>query len=44
MDLNELSQYVIDGDGTIILRFAGPVTARVVENTLRPALTKAAGQ
>lgn len=36
--------YVIDGDGTIILRFAGPVTARVVENTLRPALAKAAGQ
>jgi cytochrome c biogenesis protein CcmG/thiol:disulfide interchange protein DsbE len=33
--------YVIDGDGTIILRFAGPVTARVVETTLRPALQKA---
>lgn len=36
--------YVIDGDGTIILRFAGPVTARVMEKTLRPALEKAAGR
>ncbi|WP_171167570.1 DsbE family thiol:disulfide interchange protein [Ruegeria sp. HKCCA0370] len=35
--------YVVDGDGTIILRFAGPITQRVIENTLRPALEKAAG-
>lgn len=35
--------YVIDGDGTIILRFAGPITERVIENTIRPALAKAAG-
>ncbi len=35
--------YVIDGEGTIILRFAGPVTQRVIENTIRPALEKAAG-
>ncbi len=34
--------YVIDGEGTIILRFAGPVTQRVIENTIRPALKKAA--
>lgn len=34
--------YVIDGDGTIVLRFAGPVTQRVIEGTLRPALEKAA--
>ncbi|QFT73310.1 DsbE family thiol:disulfide interchange protein [Ruegeria sp. THAF33] len=35
--------YVVDGDGTIILRFAGPITQRVIENTLRPALEKAVG-
>ncbi len=35
--------YVIDGEGTIILRFAGPVTKRVFENTIRPALEQAAG-
>lgn len=34
--------YVIDGDGTIILRHAGPLTERVIEKTLRPALEKAA--
>ena len=33
--------YVIDGDGTVILRFAGPITQRVIESTLRPALEKA---
>ena len=36
--------YVIDGEGKIILRFAGPVTQRVIEKTLRPALEKAKGQ
>ncbi|WP_171234531.1 DsbE family thiol:disulfide interchange protein [Ruegeria sp. HKCCA6837] len=35
--------YVIDGDGTVILRFAGPITQRVIESTIRPALEKAAG-
>ncbi len=33
--------YVIDGEGTIILRFAGPITERVIESTIRPALEKA---
>ncbi|AMY69541.1 DsbE family thiol:disulfide interchange protein [Frigidibacter mobilis] len=33
--------YVIDGEGTIILRFAGPVTQRVIEEQIRPALEKA---
>lgn len=33
--------YVIDGEGTIILRHAGPLTARVIEKTLRPALERA---
>jgi len=34
--------YVVDGDGVIILRFAGPVTGRVLRETLRPAMEKAA--
>ncbi|WIY23602.1 DsbE family thiol:disulfide interchange protein [Parasedimentitalea psychrophila] len=33
--------YVIDGEGTIILRHAGPLTERVIEKTLRPALERA---
>ena len=36
--------YVVDGDGTILMRFAGPVTQRVIENRLRPALEEAAGE
>jgi cytochrome c biogenesis protein CcmG/thiol:disulfide interchange protein DsbE len=35
--------YVIDGEGTIILRFAGPITQRVIDSTIRPALDRAAG-
>lgn len=34
--------YVIAGDGTVILRFAGPVTQRVMDETLRPAIERAA--
>lgn len=33
--------YVIDGDGQIVLRFAGPITDRVMEKTLLPAIEKA---
>jgi cytochrome c biogenesis protein CcmG/thiol:disulfide interchange protein DsbE len=33
--------YVIAGDGTIVLRFAGPVTQRVLQDTLRPAIERA---
>ncbi len=33
--------YLIDGDGTILLRHAGPVTERVMQNTLRPAIKAA---
>lgn len=36
--------YVIAGDGTIMLRFAGPITARVIDSTIRPALEKAAAK
>lgn len=33
--------YVIAGDGTIVLRFAGPITERVIEQTIRPAIERA---
>ncbi|MCR9127227.1 MAG: DsbE family thiol:disulfide interchange protein [Rhodobacteraceae bacterium] len=33
--------YVVDGTGTILLRFAGPITGRVMEETIRPALAAA---
>ena len=35
--------FVIGGDGSIIMRFAGPITERVLENTIRPAIRKAGG-
>lgn len=35
--------YVIDGEGRIVLRFAGPVTQRVIETTIGPAIEKARG-
>ena len=34
--------YVVDGRGRIVLRFAGPVTSRVLEETIRPAMEAAA--
>lgn len=34
--------YVIDGDGKIVLRFAGPITRQELERTLRPAIESAA--
>jgi cytochrome c biogenesis protein CcmG/thiol:disulfide interchange protein DsbE len=34
--------YVLDADGTIILRFAGPITSRIMESTIRPAIASAA--
>lgn len=36
--------YVIDGDGTVILRFAGPVTQRVIDAQIRPALKQAVAE
>ena len=36
--------YVIDGQGRIVLRFAGPITDRILENTIRPAIREAEGQ
>lgn len=36
--------YVIDGNGEIVLRWAGPITSRVIEKTIRPALEDARGR
>ncbi len=33
--------YVIDGNGQIILRFAGPITERAMENQILPAIEQA---
>ncbi|WP_299843635.1 DsbE family thiol:disulfide interchange protein [uncultured Roseovarius sp.] len=33
--------YVIDGDGNVVLRFAGPITERVLDKTIRPAIDAA---
>ena len=35
--------YVIDGDGKVILRFAGPITQRALAARLRPAMAEASG-
>ena len=34
--------YVLAADGTVILRFAGPITQSILESTIRPALRDAA--
>ncbi|RYH10368.1 DsbE family thiol:disulfide interchange protein [Tropicimonas sp. IMCC6043] len=34
--------FVIDGQGRIVLRFAGPITTSVLESKIRPAIAKAA--
>ncbi|SMO76713.1 cytochrome c biogenesis protein CcmG, thiol:disulfide interchange protein DsbE [Thalassovita litoralis] len=36
--------YLIDGEGRIVTRHAGPITQRVIETTLGPAIKKAMGQ
>lgn len=33
--------FIVDGDGKIVMRVAGPVTQRAVESRLRPALAEA---
>jgi cytochrome c biogenesis protein CcmG/thiol:disulfide interchange protein DsbE len=33
--------FVLDGDGRVVLRFAGPVTREALERTIRPALVQA---
>jgi len=33
--------YVIDGEGKVVLRWAGPITADVLERTIRPAIAQA---
>ena len=36
--------FVVDGTGTIVLRFAGPITERSLENRIRPAIEAATGR
>jgi cytochrome c biogenesis protein CcmG/thiol:disulfide interchange protein DsbE len=36
--------YVIAADGTIVLRFAGPITESILESTIRPAMAEAAAR
>ncbi|WP_176438526.1 DsbE family thiol:disulfide interchange protein [Actibacterium lipolyticum] len=33
--------YVIDGNGKIVLRFAGPITQQILNNRIRPAIESA---
>lgn len=33
--------YVLDGDGTVVLRFAGPITRDILEKRIRPAIEAA---
>lgn len=35
--------YVIDGNGVIVLRFAGPITASILAKTIMPAIEAAKG-
>lgn len=36
--------YVIDGNGKVLARVAGPVVQRTIDRTIRPALAEAAGK
>lgn len=35
--------FVVDGEGRIVLRYAGPITHEIVERRIRPAMAEAAG-
>ncbi|MCC0079936.1 MAG: DsbE family thiol:disulfide interchange protein [Rhodobacter sp.] len=35
--------FVVDGDGNIVMRFAGPLTEAVIANQIRPAIERAQG-
>lgn len=36
--------FVVDGEGRVVLRFAGPVTSDILEKRIRPALAEASGK
>ena len=36
--------FVIDGEGNVILRFPGPITERVLDSDIRPAMKAAAAE
>jgi cytochrome c biogenesis protein CcmG, thiol:disulfide interchange protein DsbE len=33
--------FVLDGNGQIVLRYAGPITTEIVESRIRPAMERA---
>lgn len=35
--------FVIDGEGRVVLRFPGPITRKVLDSTIRPAIAAAGG-
>jgi cytochrome c biogenesis protein CcmG/thiol:disulfide interchange protein DsbE len=35
--------FVIDSDGTVVLRHAGPITRDILETEIRPAIARATG-
>ncbi len=36
--------FIIDGNGTVVKRFAGPITKDILETTIRPAIEQARAQ
>ena len=36
--------FVLDGDGIVVLRFAGPITQTILENRIKPALVAASAK
>jgi cytochrome c biogenesis protein CcmG/thiol:disulfide interchange protein DsbE len=36
--------FVVDGDGKVVLRFAGPITDSILENRIRPAIEAASAE
>ncbi|MGY6536694.1 MAG: DsbE family thiol:disulfide interchange protein [Pararhodobacter sp.] len=36
--------FVLDGQGNVVLRYAGPITTEIVESRIRPAMARAAGE
>lgn len=36
--------FIIAGDGTVVMRWAGPITRDILENRIQPAIARAAGE
>jgi cytochrome c biogenesis protein CcmG, thiol:disulfide interchange protein DsbE len=35
--------FIVAGDGTVVMRWAGPITREILDNRIRPAIARAAG-